>query len=75
MQWLFNLIYQALDTFFGLIGKIQPPSYISDLILSITKYCVIVNFYFPLDVLIQVVLSVISVSIILMLISAFLQTF
>lgn len=75
MQWLFNLIYQALDSFFGLVGRVEPPSFISDLVLAITKYCVIVNYYFPLDTLISVVLFVISVSVFLMIISAFLQVF
>lgn len=75
MQWFLNLMYKLLNYFFGLIGKISAPSWLSDLTLSITKYCVIANYYFPLDTLVSVALTVITIIGVLMIVSALLQIF
>ena len=73
MQWLWNLFYSILDTVFSFLGSFETPSFISDLTLAITKYCVIVNYYFPLDVLVSVAAVVVVATGILMIISAVLQ--
>lgn len=75
MQWLLNLMYNLFSHFFGLIGQIVAPDWLTDLVLGITKYCVIVNYYFPLDTLVSVALTVISITAVLMIISALLQIF
>ena len=73
MQWLFNLIYKALDMFFGLIGQISTPSWITDITVSISRFCVIANYYFPLDTLVAVGLTVIGITAVMMIVSAILQ--
>lgn len=75
MQWLLNLMFKGLSHFFSLIGKINAPDWLSDLILDIAKYAVIANYYFPLDTLVTVALSVFAVTVVLMIISALLQIF
>lgn len=75
MQWFLNLMFKALSKFFALIGKIAAPEWVSDLTLAITKYAVIANYYFPLDTLVTVALSVLAVTVVLMIISALLQLF
>lgn len=75
MQWFLNLMFRLLSHFFGLIGAINAPDWLTDLTLSITEYAVIANYYFPLDTLVTVGLSVLAVTGVLMIISALLQLF
>ncbi len=75
MQWFLNVIYKAFSHFFSLVGKIVAPDWLTDLTLGIVKYCVIANYYFPLDTLLSVALSVLAVTGVLMIISALLQIF
>ena len=75
MQWFLNLMFKMFSHFFGLVGKITAPDWLSNLTIGIAKYCVIANYYFPLDTLISVALSVLAVTGILMIISALLQIF
>lgn len=75
MQFFLNIVYHLLDKFFGLVGHVATPDWFSDISLSIAKYCVIANWYFPIDTLVTVALSVLAVTVILMIISALLQIF
>lgn len=75
VQWLFNLAYSALDSLFGIVGRISPPTYLHDLVVGIAKYAVIANYYLPLDTLVTVALSCFAFVIIIMIISTILQIF
>lgn len=70
MQWLSNLVYYELDSIAELLGMIEAPVWLTDLSLAVSEYTFIVNYYFPIDTLATVMLSVINVTIILMLISS-----
>lgn len=75
MQWFFNILYQMCSSFFSLVGSITAPDWVSNLTLGVARYCSIANWYFPLDTLVVVALSVLGITLVLMLISAFLQIF
>lgn len=75
MQLFLNLMFKLLNHFFGMIGKISAPEWLFDLTVSVTKYCIITNYYFPLDTLVSVALSVFAITVVLMIISALLQIF
>lgn len=73
MQWLFNLFYKIINSAMSLFDNVTVPTFVSDLITAVTKYCIIVNYYIPLSTLISVALTVVAVHIVLMIISAVLQ--
>ena len=75
VQWFFNILYQLCSSFFELVGQITAPTWVSNLTIGIVKYAAIANWYFPLDTLVVVALSVLGITLVLMLISAFLQIF
>ena len=73
MQFLFNLFYKLLDLLFGVLGSVPVPSWVNDVVPSISRYIAIANYYFPLDTLLVVSLSVLSITLVMMVVSFFLQ--
>lgn len=75
MQLLLNIMFKGLNFFFSKIGLLTAPDWLIDLSVAIAKYIAIANWYFPIDTLCSVALTVVSVVGILMIISALLQLF
>ena len=77
MQWVLNLLFKLIDLCMSLFDSIESPAFVTDLVTdligAITKFCVIVNYYFPLDTLVSVACVVFVITIILMIVSAVLQ--
>ena len=73
MQWILNLLYKLISSAFSLFDSISLPDFVVDLVTAITKYCVILNYYFPLGTLVSVGVTVIGITIILMIISGILK--
>ena len=73
MQWVFNLVFFLLDKLFALVGLLPHPDFIDDFLLAIVDFVKIVNYYCPLETLLLASALVLAVTIIMMIVSAFLQ--
>lgn len=73
MQWIFNLVFFLLDKLFAVVGIIPHPDFIDDLLLAIVDFVKILNYYCPLETLLMAGILVLGVTIIMMIVSAFLQ--
>ena len=57
MQFMLNLMYNFISSFFGLIGPVSAPAWFAGLIGSLLKYFVIANYFIPLGTFFTVALS------------------
>lgn len=73
MQLILNGLYWVFSNFFKLVGSLVAPEWVSNLILDISNYVIIANWYLPIDTMFIVTLSVIGISVVLMIVSILLQ--
>lgn len=62
MQWLSNLLYYEIRSVGGLLEFIPVPSWLDSFATAVTPFCVTVNYYFPLNDLVDVTLFIMAIT-------------
>ena len=69
MQSLYNVAYVLVDSAMSLLDNVPCPVYLRELSTGLSRYCLILNYYFPLDTLCNVATGAVTFVAVLILVN------